>query len=241
MQFLILGMVVLVVWLLLAQWLRGQTMSTWTRPLIMALGGALIVLSILLAMRGLGAVAAPLAMLGLWLMSAQGGGWSGLPGSGTKTSGQTSHVRTDYLDVSLDHDSGELRGEVIKGRYQGEALEAMSLEQLVDMLATCAVDDPPSAQIIETVLDRADPDWRHKFGFAGGSDGGGDDSRVYDSDGTSQMSRAYAYQVLGLEPGASEAEIRTAHRELMQKMHPDRGGSTVLAAQINEAKQVLLG
>jgi DnaJ-domain-containing protein 1 len=57
----------------------------------------------------------------------------------------------------------------------------------------------------------------------------------------SPMSREEAYQVLGLEPGASPERIRDEYRRLMKKMHPDQGGTNYLAARINEAKDVLLG
>lgn len=54
------------------------------------------------------------------------------------------------------------------------------------------------------------------------------------------MSREEAYQVLGLEPGASPERIRDEYRRLMKKMHPDQGGTNYLAARINEARKVLL-
>ena len=55
------------------------------------------------------------------------------------------------------------------------------------------------------------------------------------------MTREEAYQVLGLRPGASETDIRAAHRRLMRGAHPDQGGSDWLAARINQARDVLLG
>ena len=56
-----------------------------------------------------------------------------------------------------------------------------------------------------------------------------------------RMSRQEAYQVLGLQPGANVDEIRAAHRRLMAKLHPDKGGVDHLARQVNEARDVLLG
>ena len=56
-----------------------------------------------------------------------------------------------------------------------------------------------------------------------------------------KMSATQAYEILGLKPGCSRDEIIAAHKRMMQKVHPDRGGSDYLAAQINRAKDTLLG
>jgi DnaJ homolog subfamily C member 19 len=59
--------------------------------------------------------------------------------------------------------------------------------------------------------------------------------------GPGGMSRDEAYQVLGLKPGASKADIKAAHRRLMAAAHPDHGGSDWIAARLNQARDVLMG
>ncbi len=160
-----------------------------------------------------------------------GGGGGAGAGIGT----QQSTVNTRYLRMTLDHQSGALSGLVLEGAYKGRRLSELDLEQLLELLGECR-GDGQSAAVLEAYLDREHPDtWRERFTEQGGRAGAG--ARAVGA----AMSRDEAYQVLGLEPGADEQAIVAAHRRLMQKLHPDRGGSTFLAAKINQAKDVLLG
>ncbi len=158
--------------------------------------------------------------------------WQGGPVPGSKP-GQTSNVKTKFLEMTLDHDSGEITGVVIAGDFKGQALDDLNIEQLAELLNACRQKDAQSASILETYLDRMrTDDWEAYV-----REHGETQSPPTDSD---EMTRAEALQILGLNEGASKQDIIEAHRTLMQKNHPDRGGSTWLAARINRAKDILL-
>jgi len=125
----------------------------------------------------------------------------------------------------LDHDSGKMEGKILEGQFQGGLLSELNETQLRSLLAECQV-DVDSVSLLESYLDRIDPIWR--------------ETHQQDSD-DGNLNERQALAILGLESGASREEIIEAHRHLMQKLHPDRGGSTYLAAKLNEAKEYLLG
>jgi len=150
-------------------------------------------------------------------------------------SGQKSTVKSAFLEMHLDHDSGDMDGEVLKGRFNGRMLSSLSREDTLDLHQEYASTDDESARLLAAYLDRVYPDWR----------GDGDENTTHEephnrSTSSSSMSRAEALKVLGLETDANDAEIKQAHHRLIAGLHPDRGGSAYLAAKINEARDVLL-
>lgn len=152
-----------------------------------------------------------------------------LRGRAGPSQGQTSTVATGILRMQLDHDSGELQGEVLKGKYQGWRLHDMQRPQLEELLAWCRSEDSDSAQLLDSYLQQRFP----------GEAPFGQEPPSGDSGGS--MTRKEALAVLGLAEDAGDEEIVAAHRKLMQKLHPDRGGNDYLAAKINQAKDCLLG
>lgn len=148
------------------------------------------------------------------------------------SSGQTSTVQSRYIRMTLNHDSGDIDGEVLAGQFTGRTLDQMDLEALLQLLRECQ-DDEESVALLQTYLERKHADtWQQQAGAQG-------QQRTPSAPG--EMSREEALQILGLSADASEAEIIETHRRLMQKLHPDRGGSAYLAATINLAKDTLLG
>lgn len=148
-------------------------------------------------------------------------------------SGHTSRVRSSGLEMTLDHESGEMDGRVLAGRHQGRLLSELNLAELQEVGGDLS-GDPEALRLLESYLDRAHPGWR--------DDVHADETqRRSTASGAGGMSTQEAYQLLGLEPGATPAEVRDAHRRLIKQVHPDRGGSAALAAKINEAKTRILG
>jgi hypothetical protein len=133
--------------------------------------------------------------------------------------------------MELDHDTGEMRGRVLKGLFADRNIESLTPADMALLWQDCRNTDPQSAQIIEAYLDRDHPTWREDVARGESKMGRGPGG---------PMRPKEAFEILGLAPDASEDEIRSAHRDLMLKLHPDRGGSTYLAAKINEAKDVAL-
>ena len=146
------------------------------------------------------------------------GGFSS-PGSAQRT-----EVHTAFLQAWIDHGTGDVGGAVLSGRFAGRTLDGLGDGDLLDLHAECS-SDADSLRILEAYLDR------RPAGIA----------PVAAQPPRSDMTRDEALAVLGLAEGASADEIRAAHRRLIQRMHPDVGGSADLAARINRAKDVLLG
>lgn len=152
-------------------------------------------------------------------------------GQKAPSSGQNSTVESEILRMQLDHDSGELQGEVLHGNYKGWRLADMTREQLQELFHYCNSRDADSSQLLESYLAQRFPG-DASFTERPSSSAG---------DGRGNMSRKEALAVLGLDEAAEKDEIVAAHRKLMQKLHPDRGGNDYLAAKINQAKDLLLG
>jgi hypothetical protein len=157
--------------------------------------------------------------------------WLGGSGGGAArppTPGQTSSIRTDFLELALDHDTGVLSGQVLRGQFRGQRIEALDHTALIALWRETTGADPQSARLVETCLDRGFPDWR-------------DDAEAADDppSGRGKLSREEALRVLGLTGAPTPSQIAEAHRRLMMTNHPDHGGSDYLAAMINEAKEVL--
>ena len=233
--FLIVILIVVVVAVALRAFLNANPKDL-ARTLRKMAGIGALMLAAFFAVTGRFVFAVPLGILAMSLLGRGfvGGGFSPFPGSANKSAGQRSRVRTQNVEMELDHDTGDMEGTVLNGKFASRPLSSLDEAELLALLGECRTSDPQAVQLIEAYLDRRFPDWHARAGQSRTSDPGGGQAE-------GPMSMDEAYEILGLEPGASKSDIRRAHRTLMKKMHPDHGGSTYFAAKINQAKDLLLG
>ena len=129
-----------------------------------------------------------------------------------------------FVRLELNPMTGTLDGVILEGSLKGRRLSKLDQKEIQTLLDFLKKEDPKAAYLLKTF-------------FAARS------GRAHTASHTAQsghLTKKDAYQVLGLQDGASRDEIVAAHRKLIQKLHPDRGGSPYLAKVINEAKQLLL-
>ncbi len=161
--------------------------------------------------------------------------WFRTGGAASDAGSQSTTVRTEWLEMTLDHVTGTLDGTVRKGIAAGRSLASLDLDELLDLRRALASEDPDGQRLLEAYLDRVHgPDWRMAAGTTG------QERAQASAPESSGMTDAEALAILGLAPGADRAAIKRAHRRMMQKLHPDHGGSDYFAAKINAAKEHLL-
>lgn len=224
------GLVALGLCLLLAQLIINASPANLAKILRYVVAVGLLVISALLAITGRLFLAIPAFGLAIAVLRPASSLFG--VGSANKTKGQRSQVRAAMVEMELDHDSGDMDGTILTGDLAGCELNHLSQDELKKFWLETEQDNQ-SRQLIEAYLDRRFASWREDF-QANGAQG----QRSSASSGP--MTNEEAYQVLGLSPNAGDTEIRAAHRRLMKGIHPDRGGSSFLAAKINEAKDTLL-
>ena len=231
----------LLLWLsstLLRQFLRANPAAV-AKGMKQGGGFVILVAALVMLLRGQIEAAIGLGGLGMWLTSGQKApAWSAVFGSRMRRSQPTSRVRSPWIEMELEHQSGRMTGRVLAGPYGGRVLDDLAPAECRSLHGLCAAQDPEGTRLLEAYFDRRFAGWREadqaerdpgRAHFAGGSR-----SRP------GAMSQEEAYELLGLPQGASREQIARAHRSLMKRFHPDHGGSTDMAARVNEAKDVLM-
>lgn len=205
----------------------GEQLSPFNRKL---LGGAACCVGILLSLRGRIDIGIVALSVGAWLWGIK------LPQALDPVgNARISRIRTRALEVLTDMGNGERDARILAGRFTGRALSQLSIPELLALADELMRIDPEGLSLLADQLDRLAPGWRENVHFDAAA-GPGAASAL-----GSEMRVEEAYQILGLEKGAGEEAIRGAHRALIGRFHPDKGGSGYLAALVNRARDVALG
>jgi hypothetical protein len=233
MTYVLLGSFALLVSLAAYQYLRRLDRRTMFRGLRWLVGGAgMLIAALLLFARRIDIAVFVGAAAFSILRTGRLGPFSLESGPGEANN--ISKVRSRFFAMELDHDTGTVLGRVLAGQFAGRDL--MDLGEYDTRALIIEIEaDPDSISLLESWLDANRAGWREYFAQTDTGDGNAADP------GTPADSFEEAYEVLGLKPGATDDQIRAAHRDLMKAVHPDHGGSSYLASKINQARDRLLG
>ncbi len=155
--------------------------------------------------------------------------WRKLPGRGNQSKVGQSAIKSTLLELRLNHQSGKIDGQILGGRFKDQLLSQLSTQQLQSCLTQWQQHDMASAQLLSVYITQKTGHPPGNWDFDHGSQPQGE-----------KMSETEALAILGLQPPIDQAIVVETHRRLIQKLHPDRGGSNYLAVKINQAKDVLL-
>ena len=232
MSYILLGSAALLAGLAAYHYLRGVDQKRLLSGLRWLVGGAaaLAALVLLIARRFDFAVFAGAVAFSV-LRTGRLGPFSFDTGAGD--AGNVSKVRSRYFAMELDHDTGAVEGRVLAGQFSGADLIDLGEADTRALIAEIEA-DRDSVSLLESWLDANRAGWREYFAETAGNE------HANESSAPATDPIAEAYEVLGLKPGATDDEIKAAHRELMKALHPDHGGSSYLASKINEARDRLL-
>ena len=222
----------ILLWFLIKPYVkRGFDPVAYAKKNLRHLGAyGLIAFAVLLTLRGRFDIGMLLGGIGAWML-----GHDSLASLVQRAVGApkpAARIRTSMVEVEIDAESGLRDGLVLAGKLAGRALSSLSEEELAAFVQQAAEADPDALGLLEPYLDRRLPAWReavqaHMRG------------RPPEPRQPGVMALEEAYQVLGLQPGATREAVIAAHRALIQKLHPDKGGSAYLAAKLNAARDLL--
>ena len=195
-------------------------------------GLACFAVAALLFLRGHTEMALGAAGVGLWL-----GGWASAPQwlERFRSAKGRTLLRSAMIEIEFDPVTGVMNGRALAGPFEGQTLNSMTPQDLQTLHRLCAADDPEGLCHLEVYFDSRFPGWREAPDGDGHARWARNRARQ-----SGAMTEDEAYEVLGLQKGAARDDITRAHRSLMKKLHPDQGGTTALAARVNEAKEILM-
>lgn len=236
------GLLIVLVGLIARQKLAAADPASRSRMLKQGFATLFFLLALVLMLRGRLEFALISAVIGFGLFGsvykgkaphkAQWDKGQGAPGMGREGPGRISRLRSAMIEMEIDHATGAIRGLILAGPNEGQWLDRQNWTSCQALYRFCLINDPAGARLLEAYFDSRFSGWR----AAGQAEG---DAR-HGGAGSGAMSEDEAYEILGLQKGATREDLVRAHRTLMKKLHPDLGGATDLAARVNEARDILM-